>query len=67
VLDEERRQRLKEAGQEFSKAEEQKSQAVDKLRDAVVDADGDVSVTEAADIADVSQLAVLAFRRPEDD
>lgn len=65
-LDEDRERKLRQAGAELQAAEKRRSEAISNLKDALLQADGDVSVADAAEIADVPTVAVYAFR-PEDE
>ena len=61
MLDRDRERQLREAGADFHEAERRRLEAVARLRRAFAQADGDVSIAEAAAIADLPTVAVYAF------
>lgn len=61
MLDEERQKRLRRAGERLHDAEEERSSALDELKDAMAAADGDSNPEEAADLTGMPENVSAAM------
>lgn len=61
MLDKDRQERLRRAGERFHDADEERTSALDELKDAMAEADGDSDPAEASDLTGMSPTVSAAM------